>query len=369
MNPPRTRTRRGRRSRAARAARVPLAAVVAGALLAAVGCSGSGSDGGTGRPAGAPGASAAAQAGVPAAGRQAPAPAAVDPARPAADTCGNAELSLKPPSAVPTKDSWPKASWMEAIVQRGHIIVGVDQSSYPFGYLDPVSNSLKGFDIDLLRRVAKAVFGPDSGDERIRFRVLRNADRVPAVERGEVDIVAMTMTVNCDRRARVDFSDIYFLAGQRALVQLDPDLPEQAKQGLPGLAGFRVCAVNGSTSLGRIKDPKYNAKPVEGETWADCLVKLQKGETDAISTDDTILAGLQAQDPKFTAVVGERISREPYGMAISKEHPEFVRFVNAVLAETRRDGTWRKLYDTHIGTALGTGDAQPPAVTAWRDAS
>lgn len=301
-------------------------------------------------------------------GRGRPAAPVAAPAAPAATDCGDPKLSLRPPSSVPTQRTWPPDSKMQEIHNRGFLIAGVDQSSYPFGYLDPVDATLKGFDIDMLREVAEAIFG-DAGPDRIQFRVLRNADRVPAVENGEVDIVAMTMTVNCERRERVDFSDVYFMAGQRALVQKDPTLPPRVRDGLPGLSGFRVCAVDGSTSLTRIKDPQYGAVPVEGETWADCLVKLQKGETDAVSTDDTILAGLQAQDPKFTEVVGARISEEPYGMAINREDPEFVRFVNSVLADLRASGRWAALYRAHIGTALGETDPRPPAVTAWRSES
>jgi polar amino acid transport system substrate-binding protein len=134
----------------------------------------------------------------------------------------------------------------------------------------------------------------------------------------------------------------------------------------PNRWGTTAIVVHGASA--RIKDPKYRTLAVEGDTWADCLVKLQKGETDAVSTDDTILAGLQAQDPKFTEVVGDPISREPYGMAIARQNTDFVRFVNAVLAEIRRNGTWNALYTTYIGTSLNVSDPRPPAVTKWRDA-
>lgn len=345
--------RRSRRRCGARAPRV-LAVPVALALLALAGCSGGSDDGDDVGPYAGPGLTTPAVA---------PAPAA--PPTPAPD-CGDPRLSLRPPAAVPPASAWPPDSTMARIRARGWMIAGVDQSTYPFGYRDPVDNRLKGFDIDLVRAVAKAIFGDDR-DERIQFRVLRNADRVPVVERGEVDIVAMTMTVNCERRARVDFSDIYFVAGQDVLVQNDPALPARVRDGLTGLAGYRVCAVPGSTSLERIKDPRYRAVPVEGETWADCLVKLQKGEADAVSTDDTILAGLQAQDPRFTVVAGHPVSEEPYGLAIARQNADFVRFVNAVLADLRRTGGWAAIYRANIGDSL-PGRTQPPAVTAWRDA-
>ena len=93
--------------------------------------------------------------------------------------------------------------------------------------------------------------------------------------------------------------------------------------------------------------------------FADCLVAFQQNEVDAISTDDTILAGLAAQDP-YAKVVGPRFTDEPYGMAMSPEHPEFTRFVNAVLAKNRANGTWTATYDKWLGD-FGPAPAPPPA--------
>jgi polar amino acid transport system substrate-binding protein len=82
--------------------------------------------------------------------------------------------------------------------------------------------------------------------------------------------------------------------------------------------------------------------------WTDCLVLLQQGDVAAISTDDAILAGLQAQDP-WTKIVGPPISQQPYGLAIAKQHPDFVVFVNAVLQQLRTDGQWAASYAHWIG--------------------
>ena len=91
--------------------------------------------------------------------------------------------------------------------------------------------------------------------------------------------------------------------------------------------------------------------------WSDCLVQLQQGNVAAISTDDSILAGLAAQD-LWTKIVGPRFSNEPYGLAISKQHPDFVRFVNAVLQRMRTDGQWAANYAHWVGTHV---PAPPPA--------
>jgi polar amino acid transport system substrate-binding protein len=91
--------------------------------------------------------------------------------------------------------------------------------------------------------------------------------------------------------------------------------------------------------------------------WTDCLVLLQQGGVAAISTDDSILDGLAAQDP-WTKIVGPRFTSEPYGLAISKQHPDFVRFVNAVLQRLRANSQWAASYAHWVGTPV---PAPPPA--------
>jgi len=84
---------------------------------------------------------------------------------------------------------------------------------------------------------------------------------------------------------------------------------------------------------------------------------LQQGQVDAISTDDTILAGMLAEDPT-TRMLGADLGAEPYGMATSKQAEDFTRFVNAVLERMRADGTWTAL---HEKWRLGGSSTPPPA--------
>jgi polar amino acid transport system substrate-binding protein len=87
---------------------------------------------------------------------------------------------------------------------------------------------------------------------------------------------------------------------------------------------------------------------------------LQQNQVEAISTDDTILAGLAKQDP-FTKVLPAAITEEPYGMAMQKEQTDFVQFVNAVLERMRSDGTWTRVYTQWLAGLLGTAATPPVA--------
>jgi polar amino acid transport system substrate-binding protein len=306
-----------------------LAAVVAG--CAAPGPSGGGVDGG------------------PAAVGQ-HAQAAPVPVRAAPDC--DATASLRPSGDLPTPGQMPAGSYMEKIRQRGRLIFGTSQDTLLFGSRNPFTGVVEGFDVDMGRQLAQAIFGDPS---KIQIKIVPYDQRVAEVQKGDVDVIAETMTINCDRRQSIDFSTVYYQAGQKVLVATNSRATR-----IEDLGGKKVCAAQGSTSLANLGKVSPRPVPVAAVTQADCLVKFQEGEVEAISTDDTILAGLAAQDP-YAKVVGAAFTDEPYGMATSKDHPEFTRFVNAVLEKERTDGTWKSLYTTWLGKQFGPAPAPPAA--------
>ena len=258
---------------------------------------------------------------------------------PAASTCDPKASSLRPagpPQVTP-------GSFMAKIRARGYLVAGVDQSTYHFGFLNPLNGQIEGIDIDMIRAVATAIFG-DASSAHLHLKAISDEQRKPDVMSGTVDIVAHTMTISCDRLKYLDFSSVYFDAHQRVLV-----LKNSKATSLDDLRGQKVCATTASDSVARIAAAK--AIPVPVTYWTDCLVLLQQGDVAAISTDDAILDGLAAQDP-WTKLIGPPIADEPYGLAISKQHPEFVRFVNAVLQQLRTNGQWAASYRHWIGTPV-----------------
>jgi polar amino acid transport system substrate-binding protein len=260
------------------------------------------------------------------------------------DTSCDPTASLRPsgpPQVTP-------GSYMAKIRARGFLIAGVSQSEFHLGYLNPQDNSIEGFDIDAVRAVATAIFG---SPDKVEFRALTDPQRITALRSGAVDIVAESMTITCDRLKQIDFSTVYLNDGQQVLV-----LRNSPVQGISGLSGQKVCANTGSTSITNIKLANPRAIPVAVPYITDCLVKLQQGDVAAVSTDGSVLDGLAAQDPE-TQIVGARFTIEPHGLGISQQNPDFVRFVNAVLARYRADGQWAASYARWLGSPVPA----PPA--------
>ncbi|WP_319447256.1 MULTISPECIES: glutamate ABC transporter substrate-binding protein [unclassified Mycobacterium] len=269
---------------------------------------------------------------------------------PAADADCDKEASLRP-GPLPKPGAMPPGSTMAAIAERGRLVVGVDQSQYLFGFRDPATGQLEGFDIDVAREVARGIFGDPN---RIDLRVVEAGERESVLQSGQVDMVARTFSINCARKNNVAFSTVYFYADQRLLVLKGSGIRTAAD-----LSGKRACAVAGTTSLAKLFELNPRPTVFSAGTWTDCLVMLQQGQLDVIGTDGVVLAGLAAQDPNVE-VVGPSLGVEPYGLGIKKENVDFVRFVNGVLEDIRADGTWEQLYQAQL-QPLGPSPGPPPA--------
>ena len=265
--------------------------------------------------------------------------------------------SLRPVGPLPPPRHMPAGSAMAVIAKRGYLRVGVDQTIDLSSYRNPLTGQLEGFDISVAQQIAQAIFGkPDPGhpDEHIQFKAITSAQRIPVIQHGQVDIVADSMTITCTRQKSVDFSSDYFDAHQELLVPKNSPVT-----GRGDLRGKKVCAGAGTTSIQQIQAMGSHPVPVAADNWTDCLVMLEQNQIAAISTDDSVLAGLAAQDPQ-TRLLGPSFTNEQHGIAISKNAPDLVRFVNAVLERMRTDGTWARLYKQWFVPGLGPTVPAPP---------
>ncbi|MEV4742058.1 glutamate ABC transporter substrate-binding protein [Streptomyces sp. NPDC049555] len=263
--------------------------------------------------------------------------------------CSSPEASLRPSTA--------DGPAVRRIKERGRLVAGVDQNSYRWGYRDPATRELEGFDIDLVRAVAKALLGdPD----KVTFLAIPTNQRIPALQKGKVDIIARTMTVNCDRIRQVAFSTAYFEAGQQVL----------APKGSPvtgfddSLKGRKVCTAKGSTGEGELHHQSHGASVTTVPNQLDCLVRLQLGQVDAVVTDNALAAGQAAQDPSVR-LVGKPFTTESYGVAMNLKDEDLVRRVNAVLEDYRRGGEaspWMLAYRKWLAADL-KGITAPPEPT------
>ncbi len=233
------------------------------------------------------------------------------------------------------------ASTIEAIKKRGKLVAGVKYDTKLFGLKDPGTGKVEGFDIDMAKRLAKSILGDET---KVELKEVTSKTRIPMLQNGEIDIIIATMTINEERKQQVDFTDVYFKAGQSLLVKKG-----SAIQSIADLKkGSKVMAVKGSTSAVNIRAKAPEATVLEFDNYQDAFTALKAGQGDALTTDNAILLGMVKQDPNFQ-LAGGNFTDEPYGMAIKKGDSEFVAYVNKFLKDMNASGEYDKLYEQWFG--------------------
>ncbi len=217
-------------------------------------------------------------------------------------------------------------------------------------------NGYEGFDVDVATYIAKEL-GVDASN--IEFVEAKSADRETLIKNGDVDFIVATYSITDKRKAEVDFAGPYFVAHQDLLVRAD----ESSITGPDSLNGKKLCSVTGSTSAQRVKDEFANQVDLqEYGGYSECLTGLESGAVDAITTDDTILAGLAAANEGKFKLVGKGFSDENYGVGLKKGDTELRDKINAAIQKMEDDGSWKASLEKHLGPA-GYQIPEPPEIT------
>jgi glutamate transport system substrate-binding protein len=217
-----------------------------------------------------------------------------------------------------------------------------------------------GFDVDVAKYVAKEL-GTDAAN--ITWVQAPSAQREALISNGQVDMVVATYSITDERKEKVSFAGPYFLAGQDLLIRAD----DTSITGPDSLKGKKLCSVTGSTSAQKVKDAYPGVQLQEFATYSECLPALANKGVDALTTDDTILAGFAAQ-PEYAGkfkVVGQPFSEEKYGIGLKKGDTALCEKVNAAITKMVSDGSWQKAIDANLGPAgYKPGEGNPPTPAA-----
>ncbi|MGG1440697.1 glutamate ABC transporter substrate-binding protein [Brevibacillus laterosporus] len=249
--------------------------------------------------------------------------------------------SSKPQDGTGSSGKTAATGTVAKIKERGKYVVGVKYDLNLFGLKDPASGNVEGFDIDIAKAIAKKILGDEN---KIELKEVTSKTRIPMLKNGEIDSIIATMTITEERKKEVDFSDVYFMAGQSFLVKKDSTI-----KGLEDFTkGKKVVTAKGSTSAKNIRENAPEAEVLEFENYAEAFTALKAGQGDALTTDNALLYGMAKQDPNFRVVEGT-FTEEPYGIALPKGDTEFVALVNDLIKEMKQNGEYDKLYEKWIG--------------------
>ncbi|MFI5757859.1 glutamate ABC transporter substrate-binding protein [Streptomyces sp. NPDC051569] len=236
----------------------------------------------------------------------------------------------------------------------GKITIGIKFDQPGLGLKKP-DNTYAGFDVDVATYVAKEL-GYEAKD--IVWKQAPSAERENLISNGDVKFVVASYSINDARKQKVDFAGPYFLAHQDLLVRSDDSSIAQAAD----LNSKKLCSVTGSTSAQNVHDklaPKAELLQVGG--YSECLTGLENKAVDALTTDDSILAGYAAQKEhqgKFK-LAGLKLSDENYGIGLKKGDTALQTKINAALKKMESDGSWEKAVKANFGPAKYQNEPAP----------
>ncbi|WP_413733684.1 transporter substrate-binding domain-containing protein [Sodalis sp. RH21] len=239
---------------------------------------------------------------------------------------------------------------LNEILKKQNIQVGVRTELKDFGYMNPATNEITGFDIDIAKEISKDIFGKDNA---IVLVPVNAQNRTTQLNTGRVDLLAATLSVTPDRMKEVSFSKVYFLSGQSLLVKKDSPI-----QGEKDLSGRVVCAVVGSSQEAVIRKRVPDAQVLTYSRAPEALLALQGGRCDAFTYGISVLRDMIKSNPN-TRLAGGLMTFEAMSLGVKKGDDSLLAAVDTALLHIKQDGRYAAIYKKWIAGDL------PADVDSW----
>lgn len=214
------------------------------------------------------------------------------------------------------------AAELDDIQERGYLIVAIKDTVRPLGFRNE-ANELIGLEIDIARRIAAELFGTPNA---LVLEPVSNADRLPTLLNGEVDLVIAQLSIT-DARSRVAmFSFPYYLDGT-GFVTHDPTI-----RSLSDLSDGAIAVLHLSTTIDIVQSFFPNAVLIGVESYEEALAMLEAGQADAFASDASILTGWVQEYPTYRLLT-PLISGSGLAIAMPRglQYDELHQWVNTAL--------------------------------------
>ena len=225
------------------------------------------------------------------------------------------------------------------IKKKNALIAGVKDSLFPFGFVNEKTRSLEGYDVDFARIIANKI------GVKLELSPVTSTNRIPLLTEGNVDLLICTMTITPDRAKQIDFSYPYFVSRQTFIVK------KGTVKNLKDIESKKIGTTKGSTSEINVAKALPSAKILSFDDYPQAFLALQQGKVFAITTDESILAGMLSKATKkedFELTTFD-ISREPYGIGVSKKNPALLKLVNETILEMEKNGKAAEIFNKWFG--------------------
>ncbi len=220
--------------------------------------------------------------------------------------------------------------------------VATEAAFAPFEFVNSQTHELEGFDLDLIRLLAKKA-GYDTEITAMGFDAI-----IPGILTGTIDVGAAGFTITKERAKRVLFTEPYYDAGLSILVRKEDRGVIKSEKDLKNQKICVQIGTSGAIYAGKIPGAQvtsYNALP-------DAYLELKNKGCRAVVADKPVTG-------YFMATKGDAdgsyyhlpltLTAEQFGFCLSKKNPKLQKALNKALKDARASGEYRALYEKYFG--------------------
>ena len=233
--------------------------------------------------------------------------------------------------------SSPKTATIETIKDRGVLLVGVKGDTYKFGYKDPHTNIIDGFDVDIAKALAKKILG---SEKKLKLTAVTTSSRGPVLDSGAIDYVIATFTTTEERKKLYSFSNPYYIDGGVGMVVKKASNIRR----LSDLNGKKIGVAKNSTAIKAMQDATskegITIQFVEFDTYPSIKAALDANKVDCFATNGIILMQFATEDD---VILEEKFTPQAYGIVAKKGGDELVKIANELIDELNFAGTMQHI--------------------------
>ena len=227
---------------------------------------------------------------------------------------------------------------LQKIKETSRIVLGIQEASVPFSYLDGDQKAI-GYAVDICMRIVDAVKREIKvSNVVVETLAVTSSNRIPLMMNGTVDLVCSSTTNNADRQRQVAFTNSHFLSATRFATRKSDNIAK-----IDDLKGKPVIAISGSTNMVQLNQVNaarnLGITPLAAKDQAEAFLMLETGRAAAYVLDDVQLAVAiaRSKDPSAYRISEEALSKaEPYGIMLRKDDAPFKAVADRATAELYR---------------------------------
>ncbi len=221
-------------------------------------------------------------------------------------------------------------STLERIQARGSLILGTS-GNMPSMSQAGADGQVIGFDIDLARVIASMM------SVKLEMRVMPFGELIPALEKGDVDIVISNLTITPERNLRVAFVGPYMVSG-KCIVTKDEAMAKAEQSTDLNTADTRLAVLADSTSEDFASELLPEATLIRVQDYGKAAELVASDQASGMLTDYPIcLATLKSNPDAGFVSVFSLLTYEPIGIALPANDAQFINWTENFLE--RMDGT------------------------------